>query len=275
MPSGRPTMMSSARTFTPIGDYLADIVHCTCETHGTYAAPRKLHERGEAKCPACVLAAADAAARAEFAEARSATTRARRESLLGPLALPKRFAHATFDNFSIHGLPESAERAEQKVRKYAASFERWHAAGMNLVLVGGTGTGKTHLACALARAVEAKGYSVLFTEVARVARRFRDRIGRTDGPSESALMDAYTELDLLILDEIGVQKGSDAEIQLLTELVNARSAAVRPTVLISNLAPDGMERLLGERIMSRITARSPIIAFDWPDQRGARSAAPT
>ena len=48
----------------------------------------------------------------------------------------------------------------------------------------------------------------------------------------------YASLDLLIVDEVGVQFGSAAEMAILQEIINARYEGILPTILISNLSPE-------------------------------------
>jgi DNA replication protein DnaC len=58
--------------------------------------------------------------------------------------------------------------------------------------------------------------------------------------------------DLLILDEVGQQRGTDDERVLMTDLVNARYEAVRPMIVISNLNVDGVRSYLGDRAFDRL-----------------------
>ncbi len=52
------------------------------------------------------------------------------------------------------------------------------------------------------------------------------------------VIEHYASLDLLIVDEVGVQFGSAAEMAILQEIINARYEGILPTILISNLSPE-------------------------------------
>lgn len=84
--------------------------------------------------------------------------------------------------------------------------------------------------------------------------------------------------DLLILDEVGVQFGSDTERLLLFDILNERYERRRPTILMSNLALDdaeeggrvvpGIKSYLGERVFDRLREDGgQSVVFDWPSHR--------
>lgn len=60
-------------------------------------------------------------------------------------------------------------------------------------------------------------------------------------------------MDLLIIDEVGVQFGSAAEMAILQEIINARYESILPTILISNLSPEELWAFISPRIADRIT----------------------
>lgn len=79
------------------------------------------------------------------------------------------------------------------------------------------------------------------------------------------------EPDLLILDEVGVQHGSDTEKLILFEIINGRYEAARPTIVISNLDAAGLEQFLGERAFDRLReGGGRLVVFDWESHRGKR-----
>ncbi len=55
-------------------------------------------------------------------------------------------------------------------------------------------------------------------------------------------------MDLLIIDEVGVQFGSAAEMAILQEIINARYEIILPTILISNLSPEELWAFISPRI---------------------------
>ena len=78
--------------------------------------------------------------------------------------------------------------------------------------------------------------------------------------------------DLLIIDEIGVQSGTDNERNILFEIVNGRYENVRPTIIISNRDVKEVAELISERSVDRITEGGAIIPFNWESSRGGNAA---
>ena len=77
---------------------------------------------------------------------------------------------------------------------------------------------------------------------------------------------------LLILDEVGVQLGTEHEMRILFEVVNERYADCLPTILISNLDEAELLKFTGARLMDRVRDGGAVVAFDWESHRGKRAA---
>ena len=91
--------------------------------------------------------------------------------------------------------------------------------------------------------------------------------------SEQGVIDRLIEPCLLIVDEVGVQVGSDHEKLLMFEVLNGRYQSMRPTILISNLSVDELETFLGHRVMDRYRECGAVLPFDWKSHRGMREQA--
>lgn len=68
-------------------------------------------------------------------------------------------------------------------------------------------------------------------------------------------MRTYIAPNLLVIDEIGVQFGSEAEKIILFEIINERYEAMKPTILISNLSQQELGAYVSERIVDRMRER--------------------
>lgn len=78
----------------------------------------------------------------------------------------------------------------------------------------------------------------------------------------------HTQPDLLIIDEVGVQFGSDAEKLILFEVINTRYESMKPTILISNLALNKLAGFIGERVIDRMKdGGGCTLAFTWDSYR--------
>ena len=86
--------------------------------------------------------------------------------------------------------------------------------------------------------------------------------------SERKAIGRFYEPDLLILDEVGVQFGSEAEKIILYDIINGRYERVLPTILISNLPEAELGAYLGDRVLDRMSEGGGVtLAFDWPSKR--------
>ena len=87
------------------------------------------------------------------------------------------------------------------------------------------------------------------------------------------MMQEFEQLDLLIVDEVGVQYATESANRIITEIVNARYNAEKPTVFISNLGANEFQTVMGERAMSRMMEDGckPFVC-DWSDYRKGGAA---
>jgi len=79
--------------------------------------------------------------------------------------------------------------------------------------------------------------------------------------SEQQAFNYLARPGLLVLDEVGVQHGSETERMLLTEIVNDRYADEKPTILISNLTMLEFTQVVGERVADRFKEGGRVVVF--------------
>lgn len=200
---------------------------------------------------------------------RSAQTARRRKlkELVEIAGIPARYANRSLDDYKVTCEPQRMALAI--CRAYAQTWEGQFTKGGSLVLTGGVGTGKTHLACGIANQImPAHMASVAFGTVASVIRGVRSTYGGRGERSESQALADLLKPDLLIVDEVGAASGTDHELQLLFEIINNRYQALRPMILISNLNADDLEKFLGQRAMDRFRECGTVVACTWPSHRG-------
>ena len=146
---------------------------------------------------------------------------------------------------------------------YAARFSQ---NSPNLLFMGHTGLGKTHLALAIADAVLEGGHDVLYTSAAALAAQ----LGREhfDYSTKDEWLAACQEADLLILDDLGTEYISQLTISVLYELINTRMLCHRPTIYTSNIVDSSIfEARYTEKVASRILGSCQIFKFFGTDQR--------
>lgn len=243
-------------------------VPASCEAHGDYTA--KLFDLGfgskplQTGCPACGREAR-AKEQAREADRRAMHERVTIAKLFSGSGIPERFQDRRLSTY------RATSPAQQRALDIAQRYVDTEEAGASLVFCGKPGTGKTHLACGIAAALMERGMSAMFRTVLAAVRHIKDTYRRDSARSESDAIDDLLRPDLLILDEIGVQTGSEHEKMLLFEVINERYQRKRSTVLISNLNRDELTAYLGERIMDRFREGGGIVAFDWASYRGTRA----
>ncbi len=202
-----------------------------------------------------------------FAAERRRAAQQQLERDVGRCGIPKRFLDRTFAGFEA--VTDEQRQALAACRAYAEDFEQVRLRGTCLLLAGGPGTGKTHLACAILADVIRAGHTGLFMAVSAALRMIRDAYSPRAQRSESEAFDLLIAPELLVLDEVGVTIGNATTRRaMLFDVLNARYGEMHPTILIGNLTAAEMEAYLGERIMDRLLELgSAIVPFTWASHR--------
>ena len=137
----------------------------------------------------------------------------------------------------------------------------------NLLLIGPTGTGKTHISTAIAAELIHKGYDVIYDSTHNIlsdfeADRFRNNYGREENKS-----DKYLDCTLLIMDDLGAEFSNQFTISALYNLLNARQNKGLATIISTNLSSEELARRYEDRIYSRIIGTARILPFEGKDRR--------
>lgn len=239
-----------------------------CKDHGAYRGKPFSITGGRTWIPpACETCYNERKAReAVEAEQAQAAAKARQRTASG---VPERFRTATLQGFRAE--TPGQKRALAIIQRYVERFQERRQVGGCLMLVGRTGTGKTHLACAVVTELQAGGYSALYTDIMGLMQRVKRTYDRDANESEAQAMERFIRPDLLVVDEIGVQYGTDTERAIIHHILDRRYLAVRPTVVAGNVDLAGLKTYLGERAVSRLhEAGGMVVACDWDDYRMRR-----
>lgn len=192
---------------------------------------------------------------------------ARLKSIMGEAAIPERFQSSSFDTYVASN--EGQQKALRICLDYANHFAEKRKNGYSLILSGNVGTGKTHLATAVANSVINQGFTAVYTTTITMIRKIRSTWAKGSTKTEDEILAMFAKPDLLVIDEIGAQSGSEDEKLRLFDVINTRYEQMKPTLIITNL-PIG-ERLreaIGDRALDRLRgAGSKAAVFDWESKR--------
>lgn len=176
-----------------------------------------------------------------------------------------------FESFSLdyyRTSPEHYERMKTVFEKIHSYAEGFNMKSGNLLLVGGTGLGKTHLSVAVAKRVVEKGYDVVYSPATAMLSDFEyQRFGNSASGSESADTSRYFNCELLVIDDLGTEVNNQFTTNCLYNIINARLNSGLPTVISTNLVSNELRSRYWDRITSRIFGEYNIMAFLGKDVR--------
>ena len=181
-----------------------------------------------------------------------------------------RLTLSSFESFSLHyynDLPAEQYRAMEKIlrdcKAYAAEFQPLSSG--NLLMIGGTGLGKTHLSLSIASVLLEQGFSVIYDSVGNLLHTLeREQFGRGETSDTLSLL---LECDLLILDDFGTEFDTSFTRSMIYTLLNSRINSARPMIVNTNLSHADIQERYGDRILSRLLFASKILHFYGRDIR--------
>jgi DNA replication protein DnaC len=191
------------------------------------------------------------------------------EKLTGPCRVPRKFLAKTIDNFEADNphLKQILSEARAYIATFSTAPEDDGSACRGLVLRGPEGTGKTHMAVAILRAVISQGYQAMFYNVSDLfldLRRTMTEEGKSQ--SEADLIHPLRSADLLVLDDLGMERASDYTREILYTVINSRYAEDRATIITTNCNKNELLERLGRSTTSRLQEMCLDLPFpegDW------------
>ena len=185
----------------------------------------------------------------------------------------------SFENFSLDYYKQNPKDFEIMSRNYqnlvgyakGFSMEKDRPMPSSLLLLGGTGLGKTHLSTSIARVVIERGYDVYYNSAVGMLSDFEHRRfgnGLVSGEADDTAR--YTECDLLIIDDLGTETVNQFTLSCIYHVLNTRLNLGKPTIVNTNLKTDEFCKFYGDRIASRLTGEFLLVPFFGADIRKQR-----
>jgi DNA replication protein DnaC len=170
-------------------------------------------------------------------------------------AIPRKYRGVSFDRPPVSDMARDAARAPvyKAVKEFADGVDERLDDGEGLWLMGDVGTGKTTLAMLVSKAAAEAGRTVAIYSLPRLLSRIRRSYDAEAGEqSYLEFFERLTSVDLLHIDDLGVEKRSDWVLEQLYAIVNERYEAQRSIVVTTNLDQPALEEQIGPRTVSRL-----------------------
>lgn len=190
---------------------------------------------------------------------------------LQAMRLPSRFWTATFNH--IHGDPASGESPKALIGGYLQRIALMREMGAGLVLWGPNGTGKTSIGSVVLKQARREGFKAMFLESAGIKTMVVNKEMYDSEAGKTVWARAF-EVDFLLLDDLG--KGShDSQgfgERLIDELIRARYANKRPTIITTNVDKSRLGDIIKPSTLHTLKgscAQIKIAGHDYRAQEGA------
>jgi DNA replication protein DnaC len=190
--------------------------------------------------------------------------------------VPQKYLKASFDSF------EGGKTVKELCQVAILDHE-------SVMLCGKTGCGKTHLAVAMLRHFvsttknelglrerteddiprNGNDSRIMFLSVPELLLQIRGTFAKDSEQTEESVIERYSNMSLLILDDLGAEKTSEWVESTLYLIIDRRNRGQRWTIVTSNLSLEEIEQHLGARIASRLSDMK-VVNIKLPDYRKKR-----
>ena len=198
-------------------------------------------------------------------------TRECEEKLFDEARIPARYRGCSLTNY----FPEKGNGSQLRAFNYAYRLAHdYPAVDRGLLLMGGVGVGKTHLAAAVLRALVEKGVSCLFYEFGALLKEIQSSFNPTSNMSELGVLSPVYQAEVLVLDELGASKPTDWVRDTMMNIIGTRYNDKKLTIFTTNYidvrrqpSDETLEDRVGVRLRSRLYEMCRTVVVEGEDYR--------
>jgi len=233
----------------------------TCNIHGDYTAFCCLINGKEVlgECPACAEAEQKAAEAERSAEMRERMRQNEHGEAFRRACIPPRFTGKSFKDFAPHS--SETAKAKEILGQFVVNWKESRAEGKSFLITGSTGTGKTHLACAVANNVIRQGGTAVYVSCLNYLSKVKSAWAAGSEDSEDAIIESYVAFDLMVLDELGKGTLDAKERGMIFRLIDRRYEEQRPILGISKIPEAALVKLIDDDAIRRLKAGGGHLEF--------------
>lgn len=144
-------------------------------------------------------------------------------------------------------------RTSEAMRRYAEQWDNMRAQSMGLLLYGPVGVGKSFFAACIANELIERGIPARMTSFPEIVNTMQGMYG-----SRQEYLDRLVSYPLLVIDDLGVERGSDYMLEMVYSVVNTRYQTGLPLIVTTNIPIEEIKEpanLKYQRIYDRILER--------------------
>jgi len=196
----------------------------------------------------------------------------RLERLLMAARIPKRYEDCDFPSYDTNHYDlqengpnaslynQSLQQAKTVVVGFAREYPNVEESG--LLLMGGCGVGKTHLAVAVLKSLIGRGHAALFCDYRELLKQIQASYNPDRQATELEVLEPVLTCELLLLDDLGSSKPSAWALETVGHILNTRYNEKRVTLITTNYldaAPgkDGQAAVPRDTFAEKRTLRMP------------------
>lgn len=174
--------------------------------------------------------------------------------------LGARFLNRTFANFDKRRDPSAFDACSAYAEREGLFNDRRNS----LLILGGYGSGKTHLAASIANNLVDKGIPALFCTFSEHLEHIREEFDK-DGHRQ--YLASMKRTPMLVVDDLGKEKKTEWSQQILFDVINYRYEHILPFVITTNMNEEEIGNYVGGAIYSRMCEACTAVKTSGRDYR--------